>query len=246
MMGKIKILFINTVLFVFLSMSYTNAAFDGNYTFSLESATQVEINAIITPQEGMMVYNITSNKINYYNGTAWVVLSAEGMYGTNAQLTGDREVDLNTNNLGFINGNTGIGDATPDATLDVAGSFRLDGVFQDKDGDNGTSGQALTSTGTGTDWTSSVSAPNISSNTIVISASTTTTITIVGSNFIPTSAVIIPGFNGTINSINVASPTQIEVDITTGAAATFDIVISNNGVLNTQWAGNGVGLLVVN
>jgi len=48
-------------------------------------------------------------------------------------------------------GNVGIGDTTPDATLDVAGSFRLDGTFGDKDGDVGTAGQILSSTGTGTD-----------------------------------------------------------------------------------------------
>ncbi len=50
------------------------------------------------------------------------------------------------------NGNVGIGDDTPDAKLDVAGSFRLDGTFADKDGDVGTSGQVLTSTLNGTDW----------------------------------------------------------------------------------------------
>ena len=49
-------------------------------------------------------------------------------------------------------GNLGIGDETPDAKLDVEGSFRLDGTFADKDGDVGTSGQILSSTATGTDW----------------------------------------------------------------------------------------------
>ena len=57
-------------------------------------------------------------------------------------------------------GNVGIGDTTPDATLDVAGSFRLDGTFGDKDGDVGTTGQILSSTATGTDW--------INSNTLAL------------------------------------------------------------------------------
>lgn len=48
-------------------------------------------------------------------------------------------------------GRVGIGDATPDALLDVAGSFRLDGTFADKDGDDGVLGQILASTATGTD-----------------------------------------------------------------------------------------------
>jgi len=246
MINTIKRLFSNIVMLLFFSTLSVSAAFDGNYTFSLESATQAEIDAISTPQKGMMVYNSTNNEINYYNVTEWIVLSADGIYGTNEQMTGDREVDLNTSNLGFTNGNTGIGDASPDATLDVAGSFRLDGVYYDKDGDAGTVAQALTSTSTGTDWTSSIVAPNISSSTIVVSASTTTTISIDGSNFIPTSIVSIVGFNGTINSTNVISPTHIELDITTGTASTFDITVSNDGVLNTQWAGNGVGLLQVN
>ncbi len=55
-------------------------------------------------------------------------------------------------NATFSGGNVGIGDATPDALLDVAGSFRLDGTFGDKDGDTGTSGQLLASTGSGTNW----------------------------------------------------------------------------------------------
>jgi len=51
-------------------------------------------------------------------------------------------------------GRLGIGDVSPDALLDVAGSFRLDGTFADKDGDVGTAGQILSSTNTGTDWIS--------------------------------------------------------------------------------------------
>jgi len=58
------------------------------------------------------------------------------------------------------NGNVGIGDTSPDALLDVAGSLRLDGTFGDKDGDVGTAGQILSSTGTGTDW--------ISTNTLAL------------------------------------------------------------------------------
>ncbi len=49
-------------------------------------------------------------------------------------------------------GNVGIGTTTPDEALQVAGNMRLDGSFEDKDGDPGTAGQVLSSTATGTDW----------------------------------------------------------------------------------------------
>ena len=65
------------------------------------------------------------------------------------------------------NGNLGIGTNSPDEKLHVAGNMRLDGAFEDKDGDPGTAGQILASTATGTDWinfaqsnSSSVSAGN--------------------------------------------------------------------------------------
>ena len=50
------------------------------------------------------------------------------------------------------NGNVGIGTSTPAAKLEVIGDIRLSGAFEDKDGDIGSSGQVLSSTGTATDW----------------------------------------------------------------------------------------------
>jgi len=87
--------------------------------------------------------------------------------------------------------------------------------------------------------------PYIASSTVTMAASSTGTLTLTGYNFIPTSTVSIPSFDGNINSTNVISPSQIQVNVTTGAVNTFDIIISNNGILNTQWSGNGLGLLQV-
>jgi hypothetical protein len=53
-----------------------------------------------------------------------------------------------------VNGNVGIG--TPIATekLEVAGNVKVDGSYLDSSADAGTSGQILSSTGSGTDWVS--------------------------------------------------------------------------------------------
>ena len=225
-----------------------NAAIDGNYVFSLESASQSQIdNNITSPQAGMMIHNNDDNKVYYYDGTSWVTTVHSNIYDSDGNLTTDREVNLNTHNLSFTNGNVGIGTGVPTATLDINGSLRVDGAYYDKDGDVGTVGQVLSSTVTGTDWVTPTSnlIPYISNSLITVPVTSTKVITLTGYNFITSSVVSIPGFDGTINVTNVISPTQIELNITTNAENTFDIVISNNGVLNTQWSGNGVNILFV-
>jgi len=65
-------------------------------------------------------------------------------------------------------------------------------------------------------------------------------------NFTPSSTIIIPGFDWTIDSINVVSPLKIEITITPWSTeAEYDLVISNWWVLNTEWTWNWVGLLSV-
>ncbi|RUM71706.1 MAG: hypothetical protein DSZ09_02590, partial [Sulfurovum sp.] len=75
---------------------------------------------------------------------------------------------------------------------------------------------------------------------------TTGTLNFAGSNFLPTSIVTIPGFDGTINSTTILSPTNFTLNVTSGTtAANYDIVVSNGGVLNTEWSGNGANLLLI-
>jgi hypothetical protein len=38
--------------------------------------TTTERNAIVTPPAGLMVYNTTTNKLNFYNGTAWEAVTS--------------------------------------------------------------------------------------------------------------------------------------------------------------------------
>jgi len=239
-----KILFTNIIVFLLLCTTVVYSVFDGNYTFQLESATQTAMNNIISPKKGMMVYNTTDNKIYYYDATAWVVANSSSIYSSDEQLSSNREVNLSSHALNFINGSVVIGN---NATLQVKKSLSLEGMFYDKDGDAGAAGQVLVSTVTGTKWITPDfnPVPYISNHAINVPISTTKTITLTGLNFISTSIVTIPGFDGSINSTTVISPSEIQLNITTGTVNTFDFVVSNEGVLNTQWTGNGVGLFKV-
>lgn len=38
--------------------------------------TTTQRNAISTPPAGLMVYNSTTNKLNFYNGTAWEAVTS--------------------------------------------------------------------------------------------------------------------------------------------------------------------------
>ncbi|WP_139150180.1 beta strand repeat-containing protein [Cellulophaga baltica] len=60
--------------------------------------------------------------------------------------------------------NVGIGTSTPDESLHIANNMRLDGSFEDKDGDAGTAGQVLSTTATGTDWIDPAPAATVSTD----------------------------------------------------------------------------------
>ncbi len=116
----------------------------------------------------------------------------------------------------------------------------------------GTGNIAVTNAGSGViiSLTGSVSSSPIPDITTtiqtVIPTSTTATIHLEGDDFIPTSVVTIPGFLWTIDSVNVLSQSKIDVTVSSWTSTwVYSFVVSNNGVLNTLWAGNGVNLLQV-
>jgi len=128
----------------------------------------------------------------------------------------------------------------------ISGDFRLNNALLDKDGEAGNAGQMLASTGDGIDWVDNSPTPFISSSPQTIGPSTTSTVVITGDNFTDSSAISIPGFDGTIDDVNVLSPNEMEITVTAGITETdYDIVISNNGILNTKWPHNGENILVV-
>jgi hypothetical protein len=183
-----------TILIIIL-FNVSVYGFDGNYLFQLESAPKATIDAIATPQKGMMVFDATNNNINYYNNTTWM------------NVTQDLEYNASTYIL----------------------------KISDKDGATDVDLSSFAAVGP--------DIPFISSVKINVAPSVTKTFTIEGKKFTPTSdvSIINPTFDGTIDTVNVLSPTSIEVTVTTTATEElYDLVITNGGVLNTQWSGNGV------
>lgn len=80
-----------------------------------------------------------------------------------------------------------------------------------------------------------------------LSVGSPTTITINGGNFVAGMTVSIPNFSGTVADIKITSPTTMSVSLNPAATDTgiYDIVMTNDGSSNTDWPGNGVGLLQV-
>ncbi|MCD5375048.1 hypothetical protein LR010_01185, partial [Candidatus Gracilibacteria bacterium] len=121
------------------------------------------------------------------------------------------------------------------------------------DQSNVVAGTGITVTPTGSGVT--ISATGISGDIIPyisttsgfsMAPSSTTTLSLEGINFTPTSTVSIPSWAGTINSTTVNSPISLDVNVTSGATETlYDIVVSNGGLSNTLWTGNGVGMIDV-
>ena len=155
------------------SISYSdgsNLGSSGVYTFLADTTLRPGWNAptaAISARGGYFSHNVG---IKTDNPVANLHIAGDGRIKLQQAASGGNEeanFDINVggdgqlyienkvhNTLPFVidkNDNVGIGDTSPDAMLDVAGSFRLDGTYADKDGDVGTSGQILSSTGTGTD-----------------------------------------------------------------------------------------------
>jgi len=198
--------------------------------------------------------SLEGGEVFSWDGHKWVAISGLGGGGEAGSVYFADSVNgaLAEDNDNFFwddsNNRLGLGTNTPRESLDVVGNLRLEGEFLDKDGDAGNNGQVLSSTATGTDWVdvSTDPIPFISAiSPTTVAPSSTTTITLTGYNFTPTSAISISGGN-TVNSVNILSPVEMEVNITSvGTIGDYDVVISNNGALNTEWTNNGVGIFKV-
>jgi len=114
---------------------------------------------VTSPVSGQLIYNSTSNKINFFNGTGWISvpdgtgIGGNGTVGTIPVFNGVTEI---TDSQLITTGSGGSQTFLFNTSADVGfkGSINFDGAggIKDKDGQLGTSGQLLSSTGTQLDW----------------------------------------------------------------------------------------------
>ncbi len=103
-------------------------------------ATKLHVDA---SGHALVVSNDTGNRRIYF-GTG-----ALGEPDIQATLSNGTARELSINAAG---GNVGIGVVGPSQKLHVAGNVRVTGAYYDSNNEAGTSGQVLSSTGSGTDW----------------------------------------------------------------------------------------------
>ncbi len=131
----------------------TIKAINNNNVFT--ATTDPNTPTVVAVENDIWINTSTNpNSINIWNGTAWVDIAHTGTTGSIFFAGTDGKLTENNTNLFWDNTNNrlGIGNNTPNESLHITNNMQLDGTFKDKDGDEGTSGQVLSSTSTGTDW----------------------------------------------------------------------------------------------
>ncbi len=168
----------------------------------------------------------------HYSAGTGINLSATNVFSAEDAIVGNEVVDVTTD--------SGLERSGAGTTADPY-TVGLTSACSD--------GEVLSWSAGSTSWvctTPASPAPFITSNMQSLGTSSTATVTIKGYNFIPTTAVAIPGFGGTIDNVNIISPVEMALTLTTDTTTgLYDIVLSNDGILNTIWSGNGEDLLRV-
>lgn len=209
---------------------------------------------VASPVSGQLIYNSTSNKVNYYNGTGWIsVPDGTGIGGSGTVNTipvftstgeiGDSRLETSgqTSSATFTFQTTGLTTFVGD--VKVSGYLELAAGLKDKDGDLGTSGQLLSSTGTATNWinapasyTSWALSGDSGSGTIVNASQ----VSIRGTNGITTSLI-----NPTGNIFVLSSNLNEATSTTRGGIELFsntDQLVSANSVSATANRTYGIQL----
>ncbi|WP_199726291.1 hypothetical protein [Aquimarina sp. BL5] len=89
------------LLFIFC-ISNLDAQIDAGNLLGLPAATDfTEINGIVGPQIGAIVYNLDDDQVYRFTSTGWQVINGENIYSVDGTLTGNRTVDMVGNQLNF-------------------------------------------------------------------------------------------------------------------------------------------------
>ena len=131
------------------------------------------------------------------------------------------EVGLTTGGVGRLiinsSGSVGIGTTIPSQKLQINGSIRVTGSYYDSNNSAGSSGQILSSTGTGTDWTNLIDISGA-----ITGSGTTNYISLWNSSNSLSSSGIYQDSNGNIGIGGTTSPTEKlsvilgDISLTTG------------------------------
>lgn len=137
----------------------------------------------------------------------------------------------------FSSGNVGIGTTAPSQKLHVSGNLRVTGAYYDSNNSAGTSGQVLSSTGSGTDWVS------LSEITGVDGTGTANYISKwLDANTITNSVIYENGSNIGIGITNADYPLTVGSINVGGAGASLGIII--NSVINTAIPSSSVKAII--
>ena len=117
-----------------------------------------------TGVEGKIIYNNGSNTIKYYNGTSWIELDGLGgitgsgtvnsmvsFQGSSTNVSSTQLQTLGSGSLQSFTFNT-TGAVTFGGDINAQGAVFVQTGLKDKDGDLGSNGQLLSSTGTQVNW----------------------------------------------------------------------------------------------
>jgi hypothetical protein len=124
--------------------------------------TTVQRDAIVSPATGLSIYNTTTNRVNYYNGTAWTEIqdsitnpvTGTGVSGQVSYWSGPN-TQAGSNNLFWdnANGRLGIGTNSPTVTLDTRGLSSFTGTTASDGGQLGSELLSSANWTLGAGWT---------------------------------------------------------------------------------------------
>ncbi len=121
---------ISAIIMLLLFGRNTYAQINANAVFSLVNLTTIEMNSIILPHKGSMIFNSDDNHVYQYTGASWTIVdtTASGLGATQGSVIFSNAAGNATENNSqlFWNNTTnrlGIGTNTPTETLDVNGSI---------------------------------------------------------------------------------------------------------------------------